>query len=295
MKKIGILILMLLSFLSLVYADNTTDNTTNNTWDCWSINLPSWEAEWTGVESNMIKAMPKKSLEKAKEHLDKYCCDIWALNDCTETNDKTLYPESVYIFDHIFDIYLRSLDAKDELLYGLDADWSGREWRDYITSIGNNVKGLQPLEIKSKYEEFWKWTRYVPSYSDSDMVMLELWENSITWHISQYDDWSLRDKYNLACDLVSRITTAVMGSWLTKAEYDSCKEITNIRIDRENAYVKTLLMQKANKLLWSNMNSYLQTYFVRTKLSNLDDILFNMNTSFFEITDAVEKLVKNCS
>ena len=274
--------------------------------DCWNLNFPSRrESVSEGedlVKSNMFKAISKKDLEIAFSNLNKYCCSIKAItwSGCVSTSDKTLYPESVYIFDHIFDIYLRKLDAKTELLYGLEPDWSGKEWREFITEKGNDVNGSRPIEIKTKYDFYWKLTRYNVPFSDGNDSAIAEWRNSITWNISQYDSWTLYDKYSLACDIVNYITESIKWTILKTTppeqnEYQSCTEIVSNRINRENVYVQTLLMQKANKLLWWNLDSYLGTYFIRDKLSNLEQILFDINTSFWEVNKAVKKLVPKCS
>jgi hypothetical protein len=55
------------------------------------------------------------------------------------------------------------------------------------------------------------------------------------------------------------------------------------------------LMQKANVLLWSNMKSYLSTYFVSNKLTALQEKVFNMATSFAEVNNAVWQLIPECN
>jgi len=48
-------------------------------------------------------------------------------------------PASAYLFDHIIDISMRRLDAKElnengnDLIYGLKPDPAGKERRDFIT------------------------------------------------------------------------------------------------------------------------------------------------------------------
>jgi hypothetical protein len=58
--------------------------------------------------------MPKEAMEKVFENLNKYCCEKKINTSCIATNDSGLYPESMYIFDHVLDVYLRRLDAKQD-------------------------------------------------------------------------------------------------------------------------------------------------------------------------------------
>lgn len=294
MKKIVILIAILLSFLSVTYAAKTD-------WDCVLVlsknRILASRDESNEELTNLIKSMPKEAMEKALDNLGKYCCDAKIISTCDSSSDNTLYPESIYIFDHILDVYLRRLDAKDNLMYNLSADPSGQEWREFIIEHGNEVEWSKPMEIKGKYDTFWTWTKNVVSFVDNDSKTKSDRKNNIENQIKLYDEWTLRDKYNLACDMANYISEHkyVNGKWLTQSEYNLCKTITNNRIDRENIYVQTILMQKANKLLWENMNAYLGTYFVSDKLSNLEQILFNINTSFSEINKWVTKLTPQCS
>lgn len=300
MKKIIIIAIMLLACLSATYA-------ADKDWDCllvlWRNSILSSRDE-NIVLTGLVSSMPKEAMEKAFDNLNKYCCDAKIISsNCNTTNDKTLYPESIYIFDHILDIYLRRLDAKVEndnwknLMYNLTADWSGQEWRDYITECGNDINWRQPLEIKTKYEAYWTWSKNIASFIDNDTKTKEDWTSSIKAHIDRYEDWTLRDKYNLACDVVNYIVEnkPIDWKWLTQSEYKLCKDLTNARIDREYTYVQTIMMQKANELLWSNVNSYISDYFVYDKLSNLQQIMFDINTSFSEINDGVTKLIPQCS
>ncbi|NCC55569.1 MAG: hypothetical protein EOM11_08845 [Erysipelotrichia bacterium] len=60
------------------------------------------------------------------------------------------------------DISIRKLDAKIEnengknLLYNLDPDAAGKEWRDFITKHGNSSNGSVPLEIVNEYKKHWQ-------------------------------------------------------------------------------------------------------------------------------------------
>lgn len=300
MKKILIMIIIWLALLSTTYAANSN-------WDCLLIlSKDSILAKWDegNLLTGLITAMPKEAMEVAFENLNKYCCDAKIISsNCSDTNDNTLYPESIYIFDHILDVYMRILDAKvnnenwGDLLYNLTADESWLNWRKFITDQGNDENWTKPSEIKKEYDEYRKSTKNIASFNNNDRETKETWNNSIKTYIIWYTGWTLLDKYNLACDLVNYISEnkPISGKWLTQNEYQSCKKLTKSRVDREYTYVQTLLMQKANILLWSNMDSYLSKYFVNDKLSDLQQIIFNINTSFSEINKGVTKLIPQCS
>lgn len=300
MKKLFIFIVILYSLVSVAFADDKDD--------CLFVlgNSLSWwnENSTDPIKAQLAKALPKEAIEKALDNLSSYCCDVNERDEswCTKAND-SIYPESVYLFDHILDVYLRRLDAKQQndnwadLLYGLEPDDMWLEWRTFITNIWNNVKGSLPLQIKEKFNAMWKLTNKVDKFLGNDSNNIKTWKSSLTWAIANYDNWTLRDKYNLACDLSKFITEDYLGITspkLTTTEFDLCKNLINKRISNEKTYTQLLLMQKANVLLAWNMKSYLNTYFVANKLSELQDNVFNVSTTFWEVNTAVGKLTSEC-
>jgi hypothetical protein len=78
------------------------------------------------------------------------------------------------------------------------------------------------------------------------------WKSSFEENILNYDNWTLWDKYNLACDIskyISERKLLLSTSKLSTSEYNSCKKLTEARINNEVVYTQVLLMQKGNKLL----------------------------------------------
>ena len=252
--------------------------------------------------ANLSKAMPEAAIRQAYSNLVAYCCDV-KKRECKPSNNDIVYPESVYFFDHLLDVYLRRLDARTggkngkDLLYELEPDWSGQEWRNFITERGNNVKWSLPLEIKTKYTAMRSQTTGITTFFGNDQNSIKTRKSDLTAKIAEYDYWTLWDKYNLACDLIKYISEDMLhisSPSLTTAEYNNCKTLTRKRIDNEKIYTQVLLMQKANVLLWSNIKSYLNTYFVADKLNALQDKVFNVSTSFSEVNTAVWELTHDC-
>ncbi len=309
MKKICVLIVVLFSLVSVTFAADTD-------WDCsiiFSKNdiLSKWdENNENEIVANLAQAMPRKALEKAFDNLNAYCCATKKTKNCNITNDNKFYPESIFLFDHILDVYLRRLDAKqqndnwDDLLYDLEPDLSGKDWRDFITNRANDINGSLPLEINEKYKNMWTYTQNISQFSSNYWTDMDNWKISVENAIKLNDSRTLRDKYNLACDVAKYIGELNTG-WIriqtseankiTTQEYVLCKNLTNNRIQNENIYTKTVLMQKANVLLWSNMKSYLGNYFVSNKLSDLQKLVFDINTSLYEVNKAIITLTPRCS
>lgn len=306
MKKILLIMIVLLSCVCLTYAADTD-------WDCALVFLEDKIlSDWENVDENdIIKtnlniAMPKDAMKIAFDNLKSYCCDTKKISDtvCEQVNDDVFYPQSIYLFDHILDVYLRRLDAKqqndnwNDLLYGLEPDWSWLEWRSFMIEQGNDIKWSLPLLIQKNYEKFWhRGVKATPSFMEINWAVQGNWMADTANAISIYDTWTLVDKYSLACDLSNYITvsTWISAQSLVTEEYNECKKMIKKRIDNEKLYVQIILTQKWDKLLWSNMDAYLGTYFVSNKLSELMQTVFDISSSFSEINKAVAKLVPQCS
>ena len=299
MKKIFILIISFLTCISLCYAAESS-------WDCalFSTKDAVLKSLYENDDlENFAEIMPKESMEKVFENLNKYCCEKKINTSCIATNDSGLYPESIYIFDHILDVYLRRLDAKQDndnwkdLLYGLEPDPLWKDWREFIIERGNDVEWSLPLEIQKKYESMWKGTQHILRFSQYTYKTINDWKANIKSAVNSYDSRTLYDKYNLACDLTKYVSENVIQSinLITTEEYDNCKDLIKNRIDNENKYMKAILMQKANTLLTSSIKAYINTYFVGNKLSELQKIINDMNSSFFEVNKSTEKLTNECS
>ena len=302
MKKILILIAILFSMVSVTFAAQSDAESDG---DClFFLNLAWWDENNNDeIVANLAKAMPKEAIEKAVDHLRAYCCDVKKGDIWLCENNNTVYPESVYLFDHILDVYLRRLDAKqkddnwEDLLYGLEPDEMWAEWRNFIIERWNDVKWSLPLEIKDKFSSMRKLSARVTNFLGDNEANINNWKNSFEENIKNYDNRTLWDKYNLACDVAKYISERELllsTSKLTTSEYNSCKKLTRARINNEVVYTQVLLMQKGNVLLWDNLKSYLNTYFVSNKLSALQEKVFNMATSFAEVNNAVLQLVSEC-
>ena len=248
--------------------------------------------------------LPKEAFEKAVENLQIFCCSQDSLkknlNYCKDDIDtKKAVPSSAYLFDHILDISIRRLDAKeanengDDLIYALNPDPSGKEWRNFITKRWNDYKWNVPLEIINEYKKYRliKWN------------LLKKWNpnTNTPWSdkdFEGYQNWILWEKYNWVCETSMYIylnkRSKPDNTKLYNA-YTKCKTIVDNRIKNEYDYTNTILMQKWNQLLHSNVKLYIDNYFSQNKITELQNMIFNINTLFAEINKSTPQLINSCS
>ncbi len=294
MKKLIALTIVIISFLTY-----TTAHDCDMVWfDLdWNFKLlEDWEYD---------NILPQEAISQAMVNLKWFCCEkkLPKLNTCDQDgsiDQDGIYPSSVYLYDHIIDVSMRRLDAKqkndnwEDLIYWLDPDVSWLEWRTFITDHANNKNGSIPLAISEKFKE----TR------EAQWNSLKSWkpysEESV-WDISDFEDYDERrlvEKFLWVCEtsmylyenLASNIDKTILNT-----PYLACERMSNIRIKKEIDYTKAILMQKGNKFLYNNVKSYLDTYFSQNKLIALKQLIFNIKNTFNEINKAVPELVPNCS
>ena len=250
--------------------------------------------------------LPKKAFEKAVENLQIFCCKMEkeeTYNYCNqEMKDKVGGPSSTYLLDHILDVSLRRLDAKeknenwDNLIYGLEPDTMGKERRSFITKNGNSTQWSVPLNIVNKYKKYW-------SISNDDRVLAKFNANSTLPRnekdFENYQYRTLKEKYNWVCESSMFIYINKVGdngkldpNKLYDA-YNKCKKLVNKRIANEYEYTNTIISQKWWVLLHTNISSYLK-YISQDKILELQQLIFNIKTLFAEVNKAVPELTPKC-
>lgn len=264
--------------------------------------------------------MPDEAMSKAFENLRYSCCQTGIFNitgtECTDYDaENSIFPESLYLFDQLLDVYLRRLDAKQEdvngwdLVYWLEPDSLWKEWREFISQIANDSEGTPPTMINEKYRTIWKWSIFFEDYPDADNRTF--WLQNVESKSSNYEDWTLADRYNNACNIVmmlyfnifnpleenhwSEYNNATAKQSKLVSIYNSCKNMINDRVDSERSYTEAIMQQKWSVFLDDTLNAYLNSYFLENKLSSLHDKVFNRWSIFKEVVKSVSKLVKNCS
>lgn len=304
-KKSLYLIVLFVSSLWITLAADTynecSEITTDKTWTYLKLQ-----------NFSHFESLSQDDLIRAFDNLKKFCCKakISATLDCSNVSTDWYYPSSAILFDQIFDIYMRKLDAKqendnwDDLTYGIEPDASWKEWREFITNIWNDSNGLVPWKIKDEYNKYWE--------SDPDNIMpnfniadIDNWKLQLSSKLENFSWWTLIDKYQNACDVTMWLYIDIMWIWSNDRQdnanikqsdiYKNCSKVVSDRIQSEKYYVEILMKWKALTLLTDNLNTYMATYFLETKLTELQNSFFNSQTMFSEIVKWVSRLIKNCS
>lgn len=293
MKKLIIWMIVLMFIWSYTIANDCDIVGSDINWNFES--LENWKYE---------NILPQDAMKQAMLNLKWFCCEqnILQANTCESDwslNPNWIYPSSAYLYDHILDVSMRRLDAKQEnengedLIYGLVPDSAWLDWRNFITDRANDKNWSIPLEISDKFKQTREaqWNSLKAWSSNTDMPRdTNTFEN--------YDQWRLVEKYLGVCE--TSMYLYLNFPWdknKTKlnSAYLNCEKITNIRIKKEIDYTKAILMQKWNKFLYNNIKSYLDIYFWQNKLVALQQLIFNIKNTFNEINKAITNTEPVCS
>lgn len=315
MKKV--ILTIIISFLCVLWISFADDV---KKYDC-NIATIDDDGNYRFLPNQYSHILPDDAMSKVYENLRFSCCKMWSLTDkqCKNYDSNAIFPDSRYLFDHLLDVYMRRLDAKQEddnwwnLLYGLAPDPVWLEWREFMSEIANNSEGTPPTIINEKYRKFWKWSIFFEKYSGIDIqTETNRWLNNIESKAQTYGDRSLADRYNNACNIIMMMYLKIINpvnnsSWIELygntstiqskllSIYNSCTELVNDRLNAERSYTEAIMQQKWNVFLDDTLNAYLNTYFIENKMSDLRDKIFNRCAMFKEVVKSVSKLVKNCS
>ena len=238
--------------------------------------------------------LPAEAFKKALTNLKAYCCTQSFKKYCSAddiNNKTTYYPKSAILFDHLLDVAIRRLDGITWLAYNLSPDPTGLERRTKITEIANSATGMVAKKIENLYTGYREW--HIRTTMNTGTVIAGYKTNNIA-------TLSLGDKYNTICQIVKEIYNTYASSAIIWSDIEAnsflngCKRLVKERIERENGYVKILMVQKSNQLLDEGTKAYTKTYFVQEKLMALWNLIAKVK-DVFETIIQQSPASKTCS
>lgn len=249
-----------------------------------------------------------EAIKQVFDNLRSFCClqkDFTKYDNCTWVDTSRDFPYSAYLFDHMLDVYLRRLDAKqkdenwEDLIYSLTPDPKWQEWREYISNIWNSKDWYVPADIVAQYKKAWDSQEVFRSFSnDITNKSRGDWESHINNVLSKYPDLTLWDRYYWACNIITYLYLQLVDNIpeaTLKNRYTNCNTLVEKRITAEKNYTDAVIQWKWTLLLEKNMSTYLETYLFDNKMASLQDLVIKIRTLFTEINKWIEKLVKECN
>ncbi len=254
MKKNKNLILIVVSVLWFFFSFTFAD-------DCNNIGL-SWDTLWNYFSLYFSSS----DLEIARSHLKSYC----------EKKSDYTYIQSTYWYDHILDVMLRKLDAREASLYSeLAPDEQWLAWVKFITDV-ENIKN--PEKIREEYKKYRTISTTLP------VVSSESQRNLSFLSLQNTASLSLIDKYINSCFLSLMIYYKWLGISSPKdividGDYDRCMVLIKKRIAQETDYATSISQYGAADMLLSSWDAY-TNQFIQNRLMKLFDKISQISLLF---------------
>lgn len=265
MKKYLVLVFCLLS-MSFTYAS------LSDLYDC------RMSYDYDGILKSVFEKKTKywilerQDVEVALQHLNAYCCAKKYLTDNCGVADNEV-PESPYLWDHLIDAVMRKLDAMDAPLW-FKPDPEAKARRDQIRKIAKQTKWETPKKIVEDFTSKWK-----------------VWE-----------EWWMAEKYKQWCLWVSDLLDNFVKTQTERAQTNeniesikaNCDIIATSRVNKEMAYVQTVMMSKWIQLLHDNLNAYLKDYFLKEKMDTLIEKFKKFSWLFGRVSQRLNEWTATC-
>lgn len=297
---------ILIFWYSFAESLNEIDN-----WDCAFVEGTTWGKFWAMLDNRTGQnelVYPREAIKIAIFNLKAYCCRVWGelwseTPRCKYDKDNGLlsdnHPDSKFLYDHLLDVWLRRLDAMDNLLYKwLVPDPIWKERRDFINKKWSQEAWTTPTDIVPKFNEQWtKNINYIlpdrEEWNYNTQYQKE-WE-SITLG---YSNWPLTNRYTNICEVSAYIYWhLLLNLWFyTRTNwYATCESLSRNVISRNISFTKSIVLKKSNKLLYDNINAHITNYLSQSRLTKLKETIFGIVQAFNVVNKKVIKLIKECS
>lgn len=220
-----------------------------------------------------LKIFTDKDLKIILEHHQQYCCQV-DINEDTcawKLDGKHYFPESPYLFDHIINIGMRKFNGIQEHCDTLGIDCTTRdgkvlfkERREESQKLAEETDGVPPSQLYELFKKYW-WD--VTTFAKQDSV------NQIA------------NAYYTMCYEAVQIRKSIksnLGDGINQEDAWTqwCHQLVQKRYLEESSYVQSLMVDKWVQYLYENMRSYLQTYFVDTRMNAFVDKFGKLDACF---------------
>lgn len=279
--------------------------------NCNLIGTESYQDIASIIANKYSNIIDEESLTKILDNLQVYCCKTEIA--CETQSERLNTPQSIILFDHILDVYLRRLDAvqannnwQKDLLYSLTPDPVGLERREFVNEKWTSTDTNNPLIVSNTYKKYWtlssnatdniKWWEDEADFRKTDEEIEEINENFV--------NWPLINRYQNACEIATIIYFDLW--WDNQVEYNDetvdvkntynkCKDLVKERIESENTYMRNVLQIVWNKALENSLESYMSDFFTQNRLTTLLGTIEQAERAFFSVNRWVSTMINQCS
>lgn len=256
-----------------------------------------------------LSSITKEGLHRALINLKTHCCNARILNDNPEmfssckkdellTKERSNYPESSFLIDHLVDVMMRRLTEK-ESYQDVPADPIAQQRTQQLNTIATSSEGSIPPALSRTYNDFWSFqVQYLlPKYNgvsaSSYRQALQTQETEKASY-SNLSSWNLATRYYNLCQnaiyLTSLLPVDFKSEQLTLAQ-QRCNQLISTTISEETQMFLALIIHKSDLLLEQTLKSYANDYLMKTRKESLIDSLVRTNSNLFGVVRMIPLLV----
>lgn len=257
-----------------------------------------------------LMSITKEGLHRALINLKTHCCAANILNNnpamlssCKEDKllleERTNYPQSSYLIDHLIDVMMRRL-AVEWNYEDVNPDPIAKERIDHINTIAKSGEWTIPPALSKDYNSYRKAeTNYlIPFYngvsSNSYRQVIEN-EEATKARYSQFSNRNLRTRYQNLCQTAIYLSTILPVNFnsdeLSLAQ-NECNKLISQTIQNETDFFSELIRHKSDLLLEQTMKNYANEYLMKTRGEAFIERLIRMNSNLLWVVRMIPLLVK---
>ncbi len=239
---------------------------------------------------------PQALLQTAQKNLANYCCKNRKDKTTPETdtyckdNHTDTFAESPRLYDHLVDVGMRYLDGDSTYQYAwAPVDVNGQKRTETSRTFWENVAWWIPLALTTEFSQQRGLDKIdivsasMSSCNDSKQRFKEEYNN-------KRNEIPLAQKYFIICEWSICLT-----EWNKTNRLNICQQLAQKRVDSEQEYVQSLLIQQWADALKINFDAYALWYVTREWFNNLFEEIINMVKWFGFVNSKVNEMTKMCS
>lgn len=256
----------------------------------------------------ILNVVPEEALHRALLNLQAHCCATnksdragkGCQSSSSDWKNRTNYPQSAFLFDHIVDVLMRRL-ANDRSYPGLPVDKKANEWHSKVDGLVSSVDGVLPLQFQTEYDTYWQLqSNYLlPEYEYSSSVkypdLIRQLENINK--LNKYDQWTIRTSYFNVCSVavyLNMILAPNNANTPLQTARRECKKMTSAMLSKENQYLKSMIVYKSDQLVNDSLQLYSNLY-NGERMNRFKMTLHKLSTEWLGVARQVPMLVPMCS
>lgn len=242
--------------------------------------FPSEISLLKAANPELFQAFPESAVQLALFNLQSYCCQKTAYSTtqqgaktCQATSNsrenRENFPDSPYLFDHIYDILMRRRSDQPNNYPNFPKDQIANQWREKIEKLTLEPEWVLPTKFTNQIRQHRSLQPelLLPIYQGENLENFEKeFKNTGSQNIlKSFTTRNLRTKYLNSCSIATYITSLLSPNQDKARSLIAlqipCKQKTESTISLQHHTLENTITYKANSLTAITLHQYGAEYF----------------------------------